>query len=71
MRHMFATAPAETTERVKRVVVGCAERVWRCMEWDGHDADCATLKLDTLCKWDEMTEALSLFERLVGERVVE
>ena len=73
VRHVFGAAPPESVAAMKREVIGCAERVWRCMEWDGHDADCATLnlKLDTLCKWDEMTAALSLFERLVGERVVE
>ena len=71
--NVFGAAPPDALRARKREVVACAETVWRCMEWDGHEADVASLNamLDTLCKWDELTSALSLFERVVGARVVE
>eukprot|EP01083_Nonionella_stella_P116423 345942_1 len=52
----------------KHVVDGC-DFVWKIMEWDGYNGDIQiyNLMLDTLCKWDEITSALSLFEQMVGD----
>lgn len=54
-------------------VVECSEMIWKLMEWDGHSPDVSmyNVMLDTLCKWDEMTAALALFESMVGDSRIE
>ena len=61
--------PSKLDSMGRKNVIESCNFIWKIMEWDGHNADINIYNtmLDTLCKWDEITPALSLFEEMVGD----